>query len=131
MAVKLYHEELRKFLNTNQAAGDKTLWKWLEKKGDEAVIGAKLKVGVRTGTLQRSIHKRHLGNLTGQYLWIGSERDHALLHHNGTKRHVITARPGRMLVFRGKGGMVYTTKVNHPGTRPNPYLSSQLRRFIA
>lgn len=127
--VKIYKAELLRFLNTPH--GDrKTLWKHLERRGDLAVFGAKRKVGVKTGALQRSIHKRHLGNLTGQYLWIGSERGHALMHHEGTRRHIIRAPQNKVLKFQRGGQMVYTSQVRHPGTKPNPYLREQLKYFI-
>lgn len=128
--VTIYKAELRRFLNTPHE-DKKTLWKWLEEKGDEAVLGAKRKVGVKTGALQRSIHKRHLGNFTGQYLWIGSEKHYAEIHHNGSRPHLITPNPpNKVLSFTKGSRLIRTSKVMHPGTKPNPYLSSQLRHFV-
>jgi len=122
----IYQEELRRYLNT--PSGD--LWHYLEKRGDIAVAGAKAMVGVRTGRLQRSIHKKHLGNVTGQYLWIGSNVHYALAHHEGTKPHIIAPKKRKELVFRsGSRVLVHTPVVKHPGTRPNPYLRAQLRHF--
>jgi len=126
--VKIYDEKLRIYLNTS--SGD--LWKWLEIKGDIAVAGAKAQVGVRTGALRNSIHKRHLGNATGQYLWIGSNLPYAYIHHEGTLPHVIkpsASRPKKPLVFRKGTVLIHTAIVNHPGTKPNPYLRNQLRHF--
>lgn len=129
--VTVYKEELRLFLNTNHS-DRKTLWKWLDEKGELAVLGAKRKVGVRTGALRNSIHKRHLGNVTGQYLWIGSERGYAELHHNGSRPHMIRpTAPNKTLVFSKGTRLVFASEVRHPGTKPNPYLSSQLRHFVA
>jgi hypothetical protein len=129
-SVTIYKGELRRFLNTPHD-DRKTLWKWMEEKGNEAVDGAQRKVGVRTGALKRSIHKRHLGNLTGQYLWIGSEKSYALLHHEGSRPHMIRpTSPNRTLVFSKGTRLVFASKVMHPGTKPNPYLSSQLRHFV-
>lgn len=128
--VIIYKEELRKFLNTNHK-DKKTLWKWMEEKGDEAVAGARRAVGVKTGALRLSIHKRHLGNLTGQYMWIGSEKSYALLHHEGSRPHLIRPiAPNKTLVFSRGARLVYARQVMHPGTKPNRYLSSQLRRFV-
>jgi hypothetical protein len=125
--LKLYDEELRKYLNT--PSGDP--WVHLERRGRIAVEGAKAMVGVRTGRLKRSIHMKHLGNFKGQYIWIGSKVNYAYAHHEGTKAHTITAKPGGELVFRGKSRvLVHTPAVKHPGTRPNPYLSTQLRHFL-
>ncbi len=123
----LDYNELRVYLNTPRGP----LWSYLDKRGKMAVAGAKASVGVKTGALQRSIHMRHLGNSTGQYLWIGSKLHYAYAHHEGTKPHVITSKPGGKLVFVGKGKvLVHTPVVRHPGTRPNRYLSSQLRHFL-
>jgi hypothetical protein len=127
--LKIYDEKLRLYLNTN--SGD--LWKWLELRGNIAVAGAKAQVGVRTGALRNSIHKRHLGNATGQYLWIGSNLPYAYLHHEGTLPHIIKPSPGRAtkpLVFRKGTVIVHTSIVRHPGTKPNPYLRNQLRHFL-
>lgn len=124
----IYKPALLKELNS-PAGG---LWKKLEEKGDEAVRGAKRSVGVSTGKLRASIHKRHTGNFTGQYLWIGSTVSYAYMHHQGTRPHLIAPKPPTtMLRFSSRGRMVITPgPVMHPGTKPNPYLSSQLRRFV-
>lgn len=128
--LKIYDNQLRMYLNTN--SGD--LWRWLEVTGNIAVAGAKAQVGVRTGALKRSIHKKHLGNFTGQYLWIGSQLPYAYMHHEGTKPHIITSGPpgadGKPMVFRSGRVLIHTVRVVHPGTKPNPYLRNQLRHFI-
>lgn len=124
--VVIYREELRKYLNTS--SGD--LWKYLDKKANIATAKAKIAVGVRTGALRDSINKRHLGNVTGQYIWIGSEKSYAYYHHEGTEPHIIRPREqGGVLVFRGSRGVVRTHMVKHPGTRANKYLSDQLHHF--
>jgi hypothetical protein len=127
--LTIYDEKLRIELNTN--AGQ--LWKWLEIKGDLAVKHAKREAGSKTGALKQSIHKKHLGNFTGQYLWIGSHNHIAYAHHQGTKPHIITSGPegpdGKRLVFKSGAVLIHTVRVVHPGTKPNPYLSNQLRFF--
>ena len=135
--VIIYDYELHLFLNTKYT-GTKMfgrpqlspLWKALHSKGELAVAGAKQKVGVKTGALRKSIHMKHLGNRSGQYLWIGSKLPYAYLHHQGTKPHPIVAKnPGGELVFMRKSRLIRTPMVNHPGTRPNWYLRAQLRHF--
>ena len=123
----IYKSALHKELNTSSGA----LWRYMERKGDLAVKGAKRMAGVKTGRLRASIHKRHLGNMTGQYLWIGSKVPYAYMHHQGTRPHIIMPKsPAKPLRFTSKGRVVITPgPVMHPGTRPNPYLSSQLRHF--
>ena len=106
--------------------------------GHMRVLGAKIEkaakaqVGVRTGGLRASIHTDHKTVGGRQYIKVGSSRSHALLHHEGTRPHMISVNPPRThLRFTSKrGGVVYATTVMHPGTRPNRYLSSQLRKFI-
>lgn len=123
--VRIYHHKLRMELNTPRGE----LWRELEGMARLAHKGAKSQVGVKTGALQRSIYKRHLGNLTGQYIVIGSDKRYALAHHEGTRPHVITASPGGKLKFTKNGKQIFTKQVNHPGTKPNPYLTSQLKYF--
>lgn len=125
--LNLYEQQLRAYLNS--PSGD--LWEYLEKRSKIAVAGAKAMVGKDTGSLAASIHYRHLGNVSGQYIWLGSRHPIAYAHHQGTRPHTITAKPGKPMVFRTKSQvLVHTTVVNHPGTRPNPYLKAQLIHFI-
>lgn len=111
------------------------LWAYLERKGEAAELGAKRRVGVKTGTLRNSIHRRHDsvfgGSMAGQVLKIGSWGvSYALAHHEGTGPHWITPKNNEMLSFSNKrGARVFATAVYHPGTRPNPYLSRQLHHF--
>lgn len=127
--LRIYDAELHSVLNTPRGS----LWRELDQAADRAVLGAKAMAGYKTGKLKKSIHKRHLGNFTGQYVWIGSRLPYAYAHHEGTKPHKITAEPGGVLVFGGtksfKGRVIKTPTVNHPGNRPNPYLRTQLAHF--
>jgi hypothetical protein len=126
--LKIYDNILRAELNTS--SGD--LWRYLERRANLAVRGAKRQVGKKTGRLMRSIHKRHLGNYTGQYVWIGSNTvPYAYMHHEGTRPHIITPKegPGGRLIFRKGTRIIVTPIVNHPGTRGNPYLRDQLVHF--
>jgi hypothetical protein len=130
--ITIYDEALHRFLNTPTTIEGRPapLWNALHAKGEYAVARAKAKVGVKTGALRKSIHMRHLGNRTGQYLWIGSEKPYAYMHHQGTKPHPIVAtNPGGVLIFTKGTRLIRTPMVNHPGTRPNWYLRAQLRHF--
>lgn len=111
-------------LNTPQ--GD--LWRWLHKRGKDALNAAQRQVGVRTGKLRRSLHMRHEPRPEGQELWIGSDTvSYAYLHHQGTKPHIIAPKHGTVL--RMGSSRVVHGPVMHPGTKPNPFLSSQLHHF--
>lgn len=88
---------------------------------------AKQLVGKRTHNLENSIVKRVVrGGISGFEVLVGVETSHvpyALIHHEGSRPHVILPRKGRYLVFTGRSGQtVFARRVNHPGTRPNPYL---------
>lgn len=125
--VKIFKEALHIELNT--PAG--SVWGYLHKKGEKAVEDAKRMVKVRTGALRKSINMEHYPLRNGQYLVIGSNKSYALAHHEGTRPHIITPNPpNTVLVFRKGSRVIATPRVLHPGTKPNPYLSTQLRHFI-
>ena len=54
----------------------------------------------------------------------------AIWQEFGTAPHVITPKaPGGVLVFTGRdGSTVYAAYVNHPGTRPRPFLRPAMAR---
>ena len=87
---------------------------------------ARQQVGIDTGRLKGSIHVRQGRSGPGQYVEVGSPLNHALLHHEGSKPHVILPNRAKVLRFTSGSRVIYTRKVNHPGTRPNRYLTDQL-----
>lgn len=87
---------------------------------------ARAQVGVDTGKLKMSIHIRRERMMFGQKIEVGSPLNYALMHHEGTKPHVIMPSRAKVLRFSAGGRVIYTNKVNHPGTRPNRYLSDNL-----
>jgi hypothetical protein len=120
--VILYPAALDFYLNNPHGE----VGKFLREKGKKIVVAARRQVGVRTGLLRASIRMNHLRDGRSQYLWIGSSVRHALLHHEGTRPHVIVPREAPILRFMSGSRIIYTRHVNHPGTRPNKYLSDQL-----
>ena len=124
MATVVFRKEELDFL-LNSPEGD--VGRYLANKGRLITVAAKAQVGVRTGALRSSIHMRHLRDSRGQYVKIGSNLDYALLHHQGSKPHVI--RPDRAKVLRFVRGsrIIYTSSVMHPGTKANRYLSDNLK----
>jgi hypothetical protein len=89
---------------------------------------ARTLVGKRTGRLAASISVQRSRTPTGFEFTVGSMRTYALLHHNGTRPHVIVAKPPGKLRFKGSTGVIVWKKaVAHPGTKPNPYLTTALR----
>lgn len=75
---------------------------------------------VDTGALRDSIAILKPAQNTWQIGPVGIE--YAAAQEYGAKPHVIIASPGKVLVFSMGGKTVYTTKVNHPGNKPQPYI---------
>jgi len=53
---------------------------------------------------------------------MGAFAAYASFVENGTKPHVISARPGGFLRWEDSDGVHYAKSVNHPGTRPAPFM---------
>jgi hypothetical protein len=83
----------------------------------------------RPGTLRDSIVVRLArGGTWGVTAIVGSNDPIALWHHEGTVAHLIVPRRRKWLAFYWKrvGAVVFAKRVNHPGTRPNRYLTDAL-----
>lgn len=100
--------------------------KYLRKRGRLMMALAKQQVGKDTGLLKSSIHMRVNRDSVGLVMEIGSDLGYAHAHHEGTKPHVITPKEAGILRFSSGSRIIYSRHVNHPGTRPNRYLSDQL-----
>jgi hypothetical protein len=102
----------------------------LRKRAEKLRALAVKQVGKDTGRLARDIRVTIIPGPGGPTALVGSDNKIALIHHNGTRRHAITPRTGRTLRFAHRGRVVYARKVMHPGTRPNRYLTDNLRRVV-
>lgn len=98
----------------------------LKRRGGYVLAAAKRQVGVRTGALRQSIHMRHLRDSRGQYVKIGSEKNYALAHHEGTRPHRIVPDRAQVLKFQTRGQLMYRNSVMHPGTKANKFLTDNL-----
>jgi hypothetical protein len=108
----------------NSPAG--TVGRHMAAVGYKIMIAAKQQVGVDTGRLKNSIHMRHFRSGIGQMIEVGSPLKYALLHHEGTRPHLITPNRAQVLRFTAGSRVIYTHAVKHPGTRPNRYLTDNL-----
>lgn len=99
-------------------------------RGRLIVVAAKAQVGVKTGRLKQSIDITYQKMPQGPRVKIGSDVSYALLHHEGSRPHIIVAKPPKVLKFSKSGSTVYTKFVSHPGTKPNRYLSDHLKLVI-
>lgn len=82
------------------------------------------------GNLRYSIVKRLVRDGSNELptMLVGSDNPIALLHHEGSRPHVIRARRARYLAFYpGPGApLVFRRSVKHPGTQKNEYLVQNL-----
>jgi len=89
----------------------------------EVAVEAKKIVPVKTGRLRRSIHARVPDDVTAK---IGSSVHYAPYVEMGTEPHVIVPRKAKALRFVVDGKVVFAKRVQHPGTKPRPYLRPAL-----
>ena len=127
--IRLNDAALDKLLN-NPNGGKGTVGAHMKKIGLQIKAESKAIVGVRTGNLRRSIVMRQGLRGRVQYVSVGSPLSYAAAHHDGTKSHLITPSPGRIMRFNVGGKVVYAQKVNHPGTEPKSYLTIPMRRAV-
>lgn len=84
------------------------------------------RVPVRTGRLRQSIAIRvHQHDVT-----IGPDTPYAAFVEFGTAPHVIEAKPGKTLAFRVGGQMIFRRRVNHPGTRAQPFVRPAFEDWV-
>ena len=84
-----------------------------------------------SGLLASTIEIRRKTVVDGLQGEVGNfHSDYARWHHEGAGPHVILPRNAARLVFRVNGRLVFAKKVNHPGNKPNPYLSRWLGEAV-
>ena len=109
-----------------------TVGRYIHKVGNRVAQRARQQVGVKTGRLKQSIKLSHVRRRGEAAVKVGGYTNYARIHHEGTRPHIITPnKPGGQLVFMKGSRIIRTPIVNHPGTRPNRYLTDQLRPSIA
>lgn len=108
---------------------DGNVGRYLIKRAIIVKAKARAQVGKDTGRLRQSINWKYGRNAIGPYVDIGSPLRYAYLHHEGTRPHLIVPKKAQVLRFSSRGTIVYTHKVRHPGTKPNRYLTDNLRWF--
>ena len=74
---------------------------------------------VRTGNLRRTIH---LASASATSAVTVASANYAAAVELGTRPHVIRPRRRKALRFKGATGIVFAKRVNHPGTRPQPFM---------
>lgn len=116
------YPELDFLLNSREGAVGRDI----TRRANAVMVAAKVQAGVGTGALKLSIGKNFERTPLGPVVLVGSPLSHALRHHEGTRPHLIVAKPSQVLKFRSKGVTVFTKMVKHPGTKPNRFLTDNL-----
>lgn len=102
----------------------------LAKRGVRLRELARRQAGRKTGALRASMFSHLSTNARGIKVEVGSNVKHALMHHNGTRPHVIRPRTASTLRFKQNGRIRYAKRVFHPGTKPNLYLTANLAKVV-
>lgn len=103
----------------------------LRGRGKRGVGYASAQVGVRSGALRSSLEYIVAKDAIGPYVMVGSSNKIAYLHHEGSIPHAILPRRAKTLRFVQNGAIRYAKRVYHPGTRPNRYLTDNLRKMVS
>lgn len=81
---------------------------------------------VDTGKLRQSISIQ----VDSKRVIIGPHTDYAGYVEFGTKPHVIRAKNKKSLMFIAGGKKVFVKKVNHPGTKAQPYVRPAFEDWV-
>lgn len=82
---------------------------------------------VKTGKLRSNIVVVRKTQSSRAGYSVIADTEYAMAVVKGTRPHVILPKQGKVLRFPSKGGgIIYTTKVDHPGTAPNPFMDRAL-----
>lgn len=101
--------------------------KFLFRVGSETANEAKKIAPYKTGNLKKDIQ---VISVNDKSVTIGNTTlaSYAKFVHYGTKPHIIKAKKAKALA--NKNGKVFGKKVNHPGTKANPYLKNAFENYI-
>lgn len=102
----------------------------LRKRGERLRLLAMRQAKKKTGRLAGSMTSNVSVSYRGIQVKVGSDVKHALMHHQGTRPHVITPKRARALRFMQRGRIRYAKRVYHPGTRANRYLTDNLPKVV-
>jgi phage gpG-like protein len=92
---------------------------------------AKLRAPVKTGDLRRRITHATEHTDTKSTAKIGTNLEYAQAVEEGTNPHKIKRKDGKPLRIKINGKWVTVDEVNHPGSKPYPYLHPAIEENIA
>ena len=121
--------EMRKFMASPQGEPFRLLQRAVDDTMVRAPQWVRRLTKTRTGTLANSFQRTPVA-VQGSKLIGGVENtaDYAMFVHDGTDSHPIVARRAKALHWISPGkppwaaGPVFVTAVEHPGTKPRPFL---------
>jgi len=93
---------------------------------------ARTNAPVDTGRMAQAIKEDPIVS-EGPFRVIGGVTSHApysVFVHQGTAPHVIRPRNASALRFKVGGQTIFASSVNHPGTRPRPFLTNAVARVL-
>lgn len=126
MRYELDHEAIQNIFHNPEGM----VGAYFKRMGAKLRMLAVMQAGLKTGQTKARMYFNLATSGQGLILTVGSTSKVALWHHQGTGRHPITPKFAKTLRFKVNGRIVYAKAVNHPGTRPNRYLTDNLRRVL-
>jgi HK97 gp10 family phage protein len=92
---------------------------------------AKLRAPVKTGDLRRRITHTTEHTDSKSTAKIGTNLEYAQAVEEGTNPHKIKRKDGKPLRIKIDGKWITVDEVNHPGSKPHPYLRPSIEENIA
>lgn len=93
-----------------------------------AVSEQKRLAPVKTGNLRRSIN---LGRVTARSAETIARADYAAYVEYGTRAHEIRPRNRKVLAWKKGGRTIFARRVQHPGTRAQPFMVPGAERAVS
>lgn len=125
-AVRIQFKGLPQLQRRIDAIGD--LGPFMRDLALDAVSEQKKRSPVKTGNLRRSIH---LGRITARSAETIAGANYAAYVEFGTRAHEIRPRTKKVLRWKSGTGYRYATRVQHPGTRAQPFMIPGAEAAIA
>lgn len=126
MRIEIYKDAVHTVLREP----DGLVYPFMDTVAKRIIRKAKVQVGVDTSALKNSIRYTIRGG-TPVFVKITAHDYKAMMHHEGTKPHVIRASKGKTLKIGSGSRVTYIKQVNHPGTKPNRYLTDSMSAVIS
>lgn len=122
MGQRVNHAAIRRLFRDE----DGPVGRDLDDMSRQVLARARTLVGVRTGLLLSTIRRERGQGPRGPYHDVVAGRrgvtDYLGYHMNGTHPHIIRPRRRKALRFTSGGSVVFARRVQHPGSRANPFL---------